>query len=236
VRFESKFRVRPGKKLRLKDIDRGFHSHHESEKDAVGAIANYREKMATLQPLLYADKTRSVLVVLQALDAAGKDGTVNHVLSALNPQGASVTGFKQLTPEELVHDFLWRIHPQILSAHQQAGATRAFRPAARRSRAKLEDQRVRLHRARLLGRLHRRLPGCDNGDEPKDAPWFVIPSNHKWFRNLAVSQIVADAMEDLHLVYPKPTVDLPEIRREYHAAAREDKGAPKLAAAAKKTK
>ena len=67
--------------------------------------------MTKLQPLLYADKTQSVLIVLQALDAGGKDGTVNHVLSALNPQGASVTGFKQPTPEERAHDFLWRIHP-----------------------------------------------------------------------------------------------------------------------------
>ena len=54
----------------------------------------------------------------------------------------------------------------------------------------------------------------------KTAPWFVIPSNHKWFRNLAVSQIVADTMADLHMTYPKPTVDLADIRRKYHAAER----------------
>ncbi len=63
----------------------------------------------------------------------------------------------------------------------------------------------------------------------KDAPWYVIPSNHKWFRNLAVSQIMADTMEDLKLAYPKPTVDLEDIRRKYHTAVAEEKGAKKKA-------
>ena len=72
---------------------------------------HYRSKLASRQSLLYAEKKHSVLIVLQALDAGGKDGTVDHVFAALNPQGANVTGFKQPTPLELAHDFLWRVHP-----------------------------------------------------------------------------------------------------------------------------
>ena len=59
------------------------------------------------------------------------------------------------------------------------------------------------------------------------APWFVVPANHKWFRNLAVSQIAADAMDDLRMSYPAPTVDLAEIKRKYHAAQQEEKNEKK---------
>jgi PPK2 family polyphosphate:nucleotide phosphotransferase len=110
---ESMFRVKPGDKLRLKDIDPNYKGHHVSEQEAADEIEHHRQKMAKMQAVLYAEKKRSVLVVLQALDAAGKDGTVNHVLSALNPQGAAVAGFKKPTPDELDHDFLWRVHPHV---------------------------------------------------------------------------------------------------------------------------
>ena len=288
MRVDSDFRIKPGKKLRLKDIDPAYCGRHKSEGEAGPAIAHYRQKMANLQPRLYADKTQSVLIVLQALDAAGKDGTVNHVLSALNPQGASVTGFKQPTPEELAHDFLWRIHPHTPGKGEIAVFNRSHYEDVLVTRVhKLIDkptwkeryQRIRefeellvenrtcilkfyLHisKEEQLARFAQRL------DDParnwkisesdyteraywddyiaafedaimatstKDAPWFVIPANHKWFRNLAVSQIVAEAMEGLHLNFPKPTVDLAEIRRKYHAAARGDKGAAKSASAKK---
>src|SRR5260370_34660934 len=74
-------------------------------------LTHHRNMIPGLQSTLYAEKKRSVLIVLQALDAGGKDGTVNHVFSALNPQGARVVGFKKPTDAELAHDFLWRVHP-----------------------------------------------------------------------------------------------------------------------------
>src|SRR5246127_2757536 len=113
MRYASMFRVRPGNKLRLKDIDPAYKGHHETEQEVAVEIEHYRQKMAKMQSLLYAEKKRSVLVVLQALDAAGKDGTVNHVLSVLNPQGASAVGFKKPTADDLAHDFLWRVHPHV---------------------------------------------------------------------------------------------------------------------------
>jgi PPK2 family polyphosphate:nucleotide phosphotransferase len=103
--------VKPGDKVRLGRIDPGYRGDHENADKAADAIAHYKQKLGEHQSVLYAEKRHSVLIVLQALDAAGKDGTVNHVLAAFNPQGAHVAGFKQPTPEERAHDFLWRVHP-----------------------------------------------------------------------------------------------------------------------------
>ena len=285
MRFDSEFRVKPGSKLRLKGIDPAYCGRHTSEQDAKPAITHYREKMARLQTLLYADRAKSVLIVLQGLDAAGKDGTVNHVLSALNPQGVSVTGFKTPTPAELAHDFLWRVHPHAPGKGEIAVFNRSHYEDVLVTRVhKLIDKptwkerykRIRgfeellvedntlilkfyLHisKEEQLERFAQRLDDparnwkisesdyterafwdayiaafedAIEATTTKTAPWFVIPANHKWFRNLAVSQIIADAMEGLNLRYPKPTADLAQIRRQYHAAAREEKGAAKLMA------
>jgi polyphosphate kinase 2 (PPK2 family) len=94
-------------------LDPSCKGDHESEEAARQETEHYRVKLAHQQALLYAQRKHSVLVVLQALDAGGKDGTVNHVFSALNPQGTTVVGFKQPTPVELAHDFLWRVHPRV---------------------------------------------------------------------------------------------------------------------------
>ena len=282
MRYESMFRVRPGSKVRLKDIDPAYKGHHATEQEAAVEIEHYRQKMAKMQSLLYAEKKRSVLVVLQALDAGGKDGTVNHVLSVLNPQGATVVGFKQPTPGELGHDFLWRVHPHVPGKGEIAIFNRSHYEDVLVTRVhKLIDKQTWKTRYRRIRHFENLL--VENGthilkfylhiseqeqlarfaqrlDDParnwkisesdyaeralwddyiaafqdaiaatstKDAPWFVIPANHKWFRNLAVSQIIANAMEGLHMSYPKPTVDLAEIRRKYHAAEHAEKRANK---------
>jgi PPK2 family polyphosphate:nucleotide phosphotransferase len=286
--FEKMFRVKPDKKLRLKDIDPAYKGQHETEQDATVEIEHFRQKMAKMQSLLYAEKKHSVLVVLQALDAAGKDGTVNHVLSVLNPQGASAVGFKQPTPDQLAHDFLWRVHPHAPGKGEIAIFNRSHYEDVLVTRVhKLineETCKERYHRIRQfedlliengttilkfylhiskqeqLARFEERLEDParnwkisesdyserDYWDDyvsafedammatsTKHSPWFVIPANHKWFRNLAVSQIIAETMEGLHMSYPKPTVDLAEIRRKYHAAEREEKEGDKQKNASK---
>ena len=278
MHFESKFRVKPGSKVRLNNLDPAYKGEHESSEAAKQETERCREKLVHQQALLYAQRKHSVLVVLQALDAGGKDGTVNHVFAALNPQGTTVVGFKQPTPQELAHDFLWRVHPHA-PGH---GEVAIF------NRSHYEDVLVtRVHKlinkATWTGRYERirefETGLTDNGttilkfflhiskeeqlarfaerlEDPKrdwkisesdyteralwddyitafedaiaatstsTAPWYVIPSNHKWFRNLAVSQIMADKMEELGMTFPKPTVDLAEIRRKYHAAEREER-------------
>ena len=108
--YFKKFRVKPGSKVNLSEIDAGFKDQHESHEQAMSEIEAYSQKLHDLQYLMYAEGKRSLLICLQGRDAAGKDGTINHVLSAMNPQGCSVTGFKVPSKEEAAHDFLWRYH------------------------------------------------------------------------------------------------------------------------------
>lgn len=255
----------------LRSVDPAGKGHHESDLAAKDEIEHYRSQLAKLQSLLYAEKKRSILIVLQAMDAGGKDGVVNHVLSVLNPQGARVTGFQRPTMEEAAHDFLWRVHPHTPARGEIAIFNRSHyedvlvprvhkmidKPAweARYLRIRdfeegLADNGTRILKFFLhiskeeqLTRFAQRLDDPHHNwkisesdyteraywdaymiayedaiseTSSKHAPWFVIPANHKWFRNLVVSQIIIDAMEELDMSYPKPIVDLSDIRRRYH--------------------
>src|SRR5437899_12281872 len=96
--------------IQLSKIGASYVGKHETHEKALPKIQAPIERMDKLQYLLYADGSQSLLVVLQALDAAGKDGVIRHVFSGMNPQGTFVFGFKQPSKEEAAHDFLWRIH------------------------------------------------------------------------------------------------------------------------------
>src|ERR1700690_2048439 len=110
MKYVNRFKVAPGSKVKLKDIDPGFKDHHEGHKDAAEEIEHDQTKLRELQELLYADGRCSLLICLQGMDTGGKDGTIDHVLGAMNPQGCRVAAFKQPTAKELAHDFLWRVH------------------------------------------------------------------------------------------------------------------------------
>jgi PPK2 family polyphosphate:nucleotide phosphotransferase len=234
--------------------------------------------MNKLQYLLYADGSQSLLVVLQALDAGGKDGVVRHVFSAMNPQGTSVFGFKQPSRQEAAHDFLWRAHLRtpgkgevvifnrshyedvlIVRVHKQEpkavwskrydlindfeqmlteNGTRILKfylhisPVEQLERFKQRlDDPARHWKISEADYSERKLwPDYIEAFEEamertstKHAPWFVVPSNHKWFRNFAISAIVADTLEDMKLKLPPTQVDIAEIRRKYHAAATRQK-------------
>jgi PPK2 family polyphosphate:nucleotide phosphotransferase len=121
VRLVQPFRVEPGTKVDLRrDYDPGFHGTYVAKKDAAGALAQGVAQLAEYQDRLAAQGTYAVLVVLQALDAAGKDGTIKHVMSGINPQGVSVHSFKVPSAEELAHDYLWR-YAQRLPARGRIG-------------------------------------------------------------------------------------------------------------------
>jgi PPK2 family polyphosphate:nucleotide phosphotransferase len=111
ARDSDRFRVAPGAPFSLDDRDtgdtRGAPGDKKATRKAVGGIL---EQLMGLQERLYAESRQALLVVLQAMDAGGKDGTVKHVFAGTNPQGVRVTSFKEPTPEELAHDFLWRVH------------------------------------------------------------------------------------------------------------------------------
>jgi PPK2 family polyphosphate:nucleotide phosphotransferase len=271
--FRKKFGVKPGHKFKLADLDPGFHGHHGSEQDAKQELERTNAKLTAMQRLFYGDRSRALLIVLQGIDGAGKDGTCWHVISAMDPQGVKVQGFKQPTPEEQAHDFLWRVHPHAPAKGEVAVFNRSHYEDVLVVRVhKLVPKPVwqarydfinqweellntennttilkfflYISKDEQLARFKERLddPGRqwkisasdyserDYWDDyidafedaltkcsKKHAPWYVIPSNHKWFRNLAVSRIIADSMEDMNLKLPKPTVDLAKIRQLYHA-------------------
>jgi PPK2 family polyphosphate:nucleotide phosphotransferase len=273
VNYLERFKVAPGSQVRLKDIDPGFKDGHESREDAEAETGKYCQRLRQLQDMLYAERRCSLLICLQALDTAGKDGTINHVLGVMNPQGCRVVPFRQPSAEEAAHDFLWRVH----RAAPARGEVVIF------NRSHYEDVLiVRVHNLvpkQVWSARYQRINGFEQGlvendthilkfylhisseeqlsrfkdrlDDPtknwkiseadykeraywddyraaydealsrcstERAPWFIIPANHKWFRNLAIARIVVEYVETLGLSYPKPTVDLARIRREYHQA------------------
>jgi len=105
--------VKPGTKVKLKDYDPNYCAGLRKRDEEVSErIAQARQKIYNFQEWLYAEQQRALLIVLQAMDTGGKDGTIKHVMRGLNPQGVHVASFKQPTPQELAHDFLWRVHRQ----------------------------------------------------------------------------------------------------------------------------
>jgi len=221
MEYRKQFIVEAGSRVKLDAIDPGFKDRHEHRESAATEIEHYRQRLSDLQYRLYAERKRSLLIVFQALDAGGKDGVIRHVMSTVNPQGCRVTCFKKPTAEEAGHDFLWRIHP----AAPARGEIAIF------NRSHYEDV--------LVARVHRRDADYEERrywDDYQAAfedalsecstthvPWFVIPANHKGFRDLAVSQIIVETLESLKMELPEPTVNIPQIRRQYHAAAEEQK-------------
>ncbi len=281
--YRKKFVVDPGDKPKLKKLDPGYKGKHQSEAAAREEIETYRGRLEREQVLLYAEHKHSILIVLQALDAGGKDGTIRHVFGCLNPQGANVTPFKVPTASELAHDFLWRVHPHAPGRGEIAIFNRSHYEDVLITRVhKMIDkatwtaryQRIRDFEALLaengttilkfflhiskeeqLARFAQRLDDPQRNwkisesdyteralwddyieafedairaTSTKEAPWYVIPSNHKWFRNLAVSQVMVETMADLRLAFPAPSVNLADIQRRYHAAVvKEEKASGK---------
>ncbi len=102
------FLIKPGSQIKLRDFDPDSIGSFTSKKQAEEALSEDVKALSAAQDLLYASDSHSILIILQALDAAGKDGMIKHVMSGINPQGCHVVSFKQPSPEELDHDFLWR--------------------------------------------------------------------------------------------------------------------------------
>jgi len=271
MNYSDKFRVKPGNKVNLDKIDAGFKDKYESHEHALPEIQKYDQSMHDLQYLMYAEGKQSLLIVLQGRDAAGKDGTINHVLSSMNPQGCRVSGFKVPTKEEAGHDFLWRYHKETptngfvsifnRSHYEDVLVQRVHNLAPKKIIKKryehinnfekllYEDNNTHILKFYLhidakeeLIRFKQRIDDparnwkisdADYAERPywgdytkafelaiekcstDHAPWFIIPSNHKWFRNLAISQIVSDKLASLGMKFPEPTIDIDEIKKKY---------------------
>jgi PPK2 family polyphosphate:nucleotide phosphotransferase len=279
------YRVTDGAKFRLKRVDPddtlGIAS--KSKTEAQKLLARGIDRMRELQEKLYAQDRWSVLLIFQAMDAAGKDSTIKHVMSGVNPQGVEVHSFKQPTHEELDHDYLWRclrrlpergrigifnrsyyeealvvrVHPEILAQQkippelvtkdlwtERFQDMRTFeRYLARNGTvirkfflhvSKKEQRKRFLERIDTpsknwkfsLGDVHERqhwkeymqsYEDAIRATATKNAPWFVVPADHKWFTRLVVAAVVVDALESLDLRFPK--VDARQ-RAELRAARR----------------
>ena len=271
----EEFKVEPGSRVKLGNVDPSFHGRHESHEAALTQTLFQLHKMDQLQNLMFAERNHSLLIVLQGLDACGKDGLARHIVSGLNPAGCRVVAFKQPTPQDLGHDFLWRVHPHVpargelvifnrshyedvlvVRVHQLAPAQvwsrryelindlekllvvengttilkfflhiskeeqlarfkRRLDDPTRRCKISESDYREREHWQDYIQAFEDML----HKTSTRYAPWFVIPANHKWFRDLAASQIIMHALEDLDLQLPETAVDIARIHRQYHAAA-----------------
>jgi PPK2 family polyphosphate:nucleotide phosphotransferase len=266
---DDRFRVRPGRKFHLKDHDPGDTGRFESREDGKKHLEQGLERLTDLQDRLYAQDQWSLLLVFQAMDAAGKDGVIKHVMSGVNPQGCQVFSFKQPSAEDLDHDYLWRVarclpergrigvfnrshyeevlilrvHPELLlgqklpaplvgdtiwkeryddicafESHLARNGTviRKFflnvskEEQRRRFLSRLDepDKNWKFSMADAQEREHwdDYMKAYDDAIEATstgEAPWYVIPADHKWFTRLAVADVIVETLEGLDLHYPK---------------------------------
>jgi PPK2 family polyphosphate:nucleotide phosphotransferase len=265
--FAKKLMVRPGTKVRLSKYDADKTFGYSKDSETKEALENHLKRLDSLQELMYAENKHALLIVLQGVDAAGKDGTIRHVMSGVNPQGCRVTSFKVPTHEEAEHDFLWRAHLAVPSRGQIGIFNRSyyedvlvvrvhnlvprkiwedrykqinvFETLLAENGIKVlkfflhiskEEQKKRF-RERLDDPSHQwKLSPADFAERKfwdeyveayqdglmkcstENAPWYIIPANYKWFRNLAVSCIVAQTLEGFNMKYPKPAFDISQFK------------------------
>jgi PPK2 family polyphosphate:nucleotide phosphotransferase len=256
-------RVKPGARVRLEKRDAGATLGHD-KMTALAATQVQLVRLRDLQDRLWAESKHSVLVVLQGIDAAGKDGTIAKVMEAFDPQGCPVTPFKVPNTDELAHDFLWRIHKRTpakgeiaifnRSHYEDVLVVRVHNLVPRSVWSKRYEQINEFERTLAaagttivkffltIDRDEQRRRLQERYDDPKKrwkfkladleerklwddyqvafddalsktstawAPWYVIPANRHWFRNLAVATILADSISRLKPTYP-PEPDLPK--------------------------
>ncbi|MFO7649974.1 MAG: polyphosphate kinase 2 family protein [bacterium] len=262
INLTREFIVQPGAKVRLDRIDPAGCAGFADKAAANGLLEKDQRRLEELRYLLFAESRAALLVVLQGLDAAGKDGVVRQVMLGVSPQSCRVTSFRVPSAEELAHDFLWRVHRAVpgrgeigifnRSHYEDVLIVRVHnlvpekrwrgrydeindfeRMLARNGTHILkfflhisrDEQRRRLQQRLAdptknwkmsLGDLREREHWDDYQQAYEEAlsrcstdwaPWFVIPSDRKWFRNLAISEIIVEKLESLKMRFPKPDFD-----------------------------
>ncbi|BAZ13940.1 hypothetical protein NIES4071_57800 [Calothrix sp. NIES-4071] len=261
-----RYRVRPEQPIVLAALDPNECEDYGKKKHVEEELERQRKRIQNLQERLYAEHQRSLLIVLQAMDTGGKDGTIKHVFGGLNPQGCQVWSFKKPSDDEANHDFLWRYHqraPQrgMISIFNRSHYEDVLVVRVKELVAKevwqeryhlinefehmltLNNIRVIkffLHiskdeqKRRLESRLedpskHWKFSSNDikerkywddyqtafedaiNNCSTAYAPWYVVPANKKWYRNLVVARTIADTLESMNPQYPPAEVGLENI-------------------------
>lgn len=265
--FADQLRVKPGERVKLSKYDPGDTLGWQKNRAMKASLKKALQTIDGLQYVLYAEGKRAVLIVLQGLDTAGKDGVIRHVMSGVNPQGCQVVSFKVPSAEEAAHDFLWRIHKAVpafgdlgifnRSHYEDVLVARVHNLVPKEVWAKRYDQinafeailrennvtilKFYLHisreeqKKRLLARMEDpekrwKLSEADFNERrfwdayqtayeevltkcnTPAAPWFIVPADKKWFRNLAVSHILAETLERLRPKLPKTRMEMKNLR------------------------
>lgn len=262
MKLKSPYLLKPGSKVRLNHIATDATGHYDDSESTEATLEKHRGKLDDLQEVFYAAQSHALLVVLQGMDTAGKDGTIRHIFSGINPQGCDVSAFKVPTPLEARHNFLWRcqlrtpprgmvgifnrshyedvlsprVHGKISGkeAEQHLDDINAWEKILTDNNTVIlkfflhisHDEQTRRLQARIdTPDKHWKLSAADFAERrfwpdymkayeallettsTKHAPWFVIPADHKWYRNVAISEILVEALEGMKLKYPAPTFD-----------------------------
>ena len=252
-----RYRAEPAERLSLADVDPDESEHYRKKKDVLKELEAQRKRIRDLQERLYAENRQGLLVVLQAMDTGGKDGTIKHVFGGVNPQGCRISSFKAPSAEEANHDFLWRYHKSAPARGRIGIFNRSHYEDVLVVRVKgIVPEEVWRERYGLINAFERNL--ASNGitvlkfflhiskDEQKrrlesrladpdkrwkfskndikerafwddyqaafedainecstdHAPWYVVPANKKWYRNLVVARTIADTLEALDPQFP----------------------------------
>jgi len=270
----AKLRIEPGSTPLLDRRDPGVRIGAADKQEGLVRLGELVERLGVLHNRLYAEASRALLVVLQGMDASGKDGTIRHVLSGVNPQGCRVVAFRAPAGAELAHDYLWRVHAVCPArgeigifnrSHYEDVVAARVRGIVAKSVWKRRFEHIRCFE-RLLAdegttvlkvflhvsrdeqrkRLEERLADPEKrwkfrqGDlddrrrwtdftaayeeairetSTKWAPWYVVPADHNWVRNLAVAELVVTTLErlDPQLPQPDPRLDRPTSIDATHA-------------------
>ena len=275
MKWKSAHLVQPHTKIRLSRISTSDHNGFADKARAEVVMGRHRLQLDRLQEVFYASQSKAMLIVLQGMDTSGKDETIRHIFSGINPQGCDVSSFKVPTPLEARHEFLWRCQKRVpprgmigifnRSHYEDVLSTRVHgvidaKTVRRRVddinawEESLADENViilkfylHISRNEQTERLQSRIDTPDkrwklspadfaerqfwpkyidayeevlSHTSQKHAPWFVIPSDHKWYRNVAVSTILVEAMRGLNLAYPSPSFDPKGMKLKEEASAK----------------
>jgi PPK2 family polyphosphate:nucleotide phosphotransferase len=261
-----RFRVEPGTPVRLAEVDPDESENYQRKKDVSDELKKQRDRISDLQARLYGEQKRSLLIVLQAMDTGGKDGTIKGVFQGVNPQGCQVWSFKAPSNEEAAHDFLWRYHQKtpprgmihiFNRSHYEDvlivrvkdlvpesvwkpryEAINQFEQALNLAGVTVLKFYLHISKEEQKRRLESRLADPDkrwkfstndikeraywddymaafedaiNNCSTANSPWYVIPANKKWYRNLVVARTIADTLEALNPKYPAAEPGLEKV-------------------------
>jgi len=277
VSYSSTYGIERGRRIRLGDLDASSTGAFADRDAARETMERDLDRLRTLHTRLYAERRRAVLIVLQSLDAGGKDGAVGHLMRALNPRAATTHAFEPPTADEAAHDFLWRVHRVVPAFGTVAvfnrshfedvivprlHGTLADEDIVKRCRRIVDFEKLLAQNGTTILKFYLHVTSAEQVrrfesriDDPekhwkvdaadydqlacraayravyedliaatnrKRAPWFVVPANHKWFRNLVLTRIAVETLERLDPQMPPLPHDAADLRRKLRDAANDD--------------